>query len=118
LTKTIVIGELPVVSKVPSQVQYDNLLKGVAVQDLTPQIYSRFKLPDKMSGVIVSNVSSDSPASLLLVQGDVIMEINREKITNTEDYETIVSQLKPDEDILLLIFRNGSSLFVTLSAKE
>jgi serine protease Do len=46
------------------------------------------------------------------------MEINREKVTNTEDYEAIVSQIKPDEDILLLIFRNGSSLFVTLSAKE
>jgi serine protease Do len=46
------------------------------------------------------------------------MEINREKITSTKDYEDIVSQLKPDEDILLLIFRNGSSLFVTLSAKQ
>ncbi len=117
-TKTVTIGELPVDTQITSQVQYDNLLKGVAVQDLTPQIYSRFKLPEKLSGVIVSNVSPDSPASMLLTQGDVIMEINRTKILNTKDYEDIVLPLKPDQDILLLIFRNGTSLFLTLSAKE
>jgi serine protease Do len=117
-TKTVIIGELPVEAQMPSTVQYDNLLKGVSVQDLTPQIYSRFKLPEKLTGVIVSNVSPDSPAAMLLVQGDVIMEINRGKITSAKGYEDIVSQLKPEEDILLLIFRNGSSLFVTLSAKQ
>lgn len=117
-TKTVTIGELPVETQIMSQVQYDNLLKGIAVQDITPQIYSRFKLPEKLSGVIVSNVSQDSPASMLLTQGDVIMEINRVKILNTKDYEDIVARLKPDQDILLLIFRNGSSLFITLSAKE
>ena len=100
-----------------SQSTYDNAIKGVTVQDLTPEIMSRFKLPDKLKGVIVTNVSAESPANMILAQGDVIMEINRESIDNTKDYDTVVSRLKPQEDILLLIFRNGFSLYVTLSVK-
>jgi len=116
-TKQITIGELPADTQKISQTPYDNALKGVMVQDLTPEIMNRYKLPDKLKGVIVSGVTEDSPANMVLAQGDVIMEINRESIYNTEDYKTVVSRLKPQDDILLLIFRNGSSLFITLSAK-
>ena len=116
-TKQLTIGELPVDMQKISQGTYDNLLKGVSIQDLTPEIMTRFKLPDKLKGVIVSEVSADSPAHMILAQGDVIMEINRESIHNTKDYDTIVSRLNPQDNILLLIYRNGSSLFVTLSVK-
>jgi serine protease Do len=54
---------------------------------------------------------------MALTQGDVIQEINKQKITNGKDYENVVSKLKPEEDILLLIYRNGSSIFITLSGK-
>jgi len=116
-TKHLTIGELPVDMKKLSQGTYDNSLKGVTVQDLTPEIMNRFKLPDKLKGVLVSDVSADSPAYSILMQGDVIMEINRQGIQNTKDYDNIVSQLNHHDDILLLIYRNGSSLFITLSVK-
>jgi serine protease Do len=116
-TKQLTIGELPVDMQKLPQSKYDNLLRGVTVQNLTPEIMSRFKLPDKLKGVIVSEVSTDSPAHKILAQGDVIMEVNRESIHNTKDYDTIVSRLNPQDNILLLIYRNGSSLFVTLSVK-
>jgi len=116
-TRQLTIGELPADTQKLSQATYDNSLKGVTVQDLTPEIMGRFKLPDKLKGVIVSDVSADSPAHMILAQGDVIMEINRESINNTKDYDTVVSRLNTENDILLLIFRNGSSLFITLSAK-
>ena len=116
-TKQLTVGELPVDMQNPSQSTYDNALKGVTVQDMTPEIMNKFRLPERLKGVIVSDISADSPANMILAQGDVIMEINRESIDNTKDYNAIVSQLKPQEDILLLIFRNGSSLYVTLSLK-
>jgi serine protease Do len=116
-TKQLTIGELPVDMQTLSQSTYDNSLKGVTVQDLNQEIMSRFKLPDKLKGVIVSDVSADSPAQRILMQGDVIMEINRESIYNTKDYDNVVSRLNPQDAILLLIFRNGSSLFITLSVK-
>jgi serine protease Do len=116
-TKKVTIGELPAEMQKPSTGEYNNLLKGVNVQDLTPEIYKRSNLPIRLKGVIVSNVAEDSPAAMVLMQGDVIQEINKQKITNIKDYEKVVSGIKPGEDILLFIFRGGSSLYITLSAK-
>jgi len=51
------------------------------------------------------------------MQNDIIMEINRKRISNTKDYEAVASRIKPDRDILLLIFRDRSTLYITLSAQ-
>jgi serine protease Do len=67
--------------------------------------------------VVVTDVDEESPAAAALAQGDVIQEINRQKITNAKEYEKIVSAIKPGSDILLLIYRSGSSIYITLSGK-
>jgi serine protease Do len=54
---------------------------------------------------------------MVLTQGDVIQEINRQKIASVKEYEHIVSKLNLGEDILLLIYRGGSSIYITLSGK-
>jgi len=51
-----------------------------------------------------------------LAQGDVIKEINRQPIKSVRDYEKIVSNLKKDESVLLLINRRGTALFITVKA--
>ena len=116
-TKKVTVGEIPVQMQKPSKGEFNNLLKGVTVQNLTPDVYSQLNLPKRLKGVVVSEVAEDSPATMVLIQGDVIQEINRQKIANVTEYEKVVSNIKPDENILLLIFRSGSSLFITLSAK-
>ncbi|MEW6571371.1 MAG: DegQ family serine endoprotease [Nitrospirota bacterium] len=115
--KKAVISELPVEIQKPSTAAYDNLLKGVNVQDLTVEIYNRLNLPKKLTGVVVTSVSQDSPAERVLMAGDVIQEINRQKISSVKDYENVASRIQRGEDILLLIFRGNSSLFITLSAR-
>ena len=115
--KRVTIGELPTEMQKSSTSEYNNLLRGVSIQDLTPELMNRLNLPKRLKGVVVTDISEDSPAVMALTQGDVIQEINRQKITNVKEYETIVSKLNPDEDILLLIYRNGSSIFITLSGK-
>ncbi len=54
---------------------------------------------------------------MVLTRGDVIQEINRQKITDIKDYENVVSRIKPGEDILLYVFRGGLSMYITLSGK-
>jgi len=115
--KRVSIGELPTEMQKTSTGEYNNLLKGVSVQDLTLDLINRLKLPKKLKGVVITDVSEDSPAVMALTQGDVVQEINRQKIANVKEYETVVSKLKPDEDILLLVYRNGSSIYITLSGK-
>src|SRR4030066_779684 len=116
--KRVTIGELPTEMQKSSTREYNNLLRGVSIQDLTPELINRLNLPKRLKGVVVTGISEDSPAVMALTQGDVIQEINRQKITNVKEYETIVSKLNPDEDILLLIYRNGSSIFFPLSGKK
>ncbi|MBI5097702.1 MAG: DegQ family serine endoprotease [Nitrospirae bacterium] len=117
-TKTlkVIIGELPMeTEKIPTV--YENALKGVVVQNLTPEIYSKLNLPEKMRGVVVTDIESDTPAETALIPGDVILEINRRSVATVEDYKAIVSEIKPDKNILLVVFRKGSTLFVTIGVE-
>ena len=46
------------------------------------------------------------------------MEVNRGKITNVKDYHHAVSNIGPASDILLLIYRGGSVIYITASGRE
>ena len=116
-TKKVTISELPAEMQKPSKSEYNNLLRGVTVQELTPEIYNKLNLSKKLKGVIISDIDEDSPATMVLKEGDVLQEINRQKINNVRDYENTAAKIKPGENILLLVFRSGSSLYVTLSGK-
>ena len=96
---------------------FDNQLKGVSVQDITPQLKNTLRIPERITGIVVSDVQDDSPADGVLKRGDVIMEINKEPVRNLEDYQESVSAIEPDEDILMLIFRGSSPFYVTPSAQ-
>ncbi|MBI4847079.1 MAG: DegQ family serine endoprotease [Nitrospirae bacterium] len=115
-TIKVTIGELPVETQAMPSV-YQNALRGVIVQNLTPELSGRLNLPDKMRGVIVTNIESGSPAETTLIPGDIILEINRKAVANVEDYKALVSEIKPTKDVLLLVFRKGSTIFVTIGGE-
>ena len=98
--------------------EYENSLRGVTVQDLTPEIYKRLDIPEKIRGVVITGIEDGAPAELKLMPGDVILEIKRKAITGNDDYDRIVSGIAPDENILMLIFRRGSSIFVTIDGES
>jgi serine protease Do len=117
-TKKVVISELPADMRRPARGDdYKNLLNGVSVQDITPDIAGNLNIPEKIKGVIVTDVDEESPAATVLMQGDVIQEINRQKITGLKDYGRVVSGIAAEKDVLLLVLRGGASIFVTLSNK-
>jgi serine protease Do len=116
-TLKVTIEELPTEEqKVPTE--FKNALKGVSVQNLNPEVYRQLNIPEKIRGVVVSDIEEGSPAASRLMRGDVILEINRKAISNAEDYEALVSKIKPDMDVLLLVFRRGSTIFVTISGGQ
>lgn len=115
-TIKVVIAELP--SDMQKQaVAVDNKIKGVYVQDITPEMRKSLNIPKRISGVIVSDIESGSPAEGVLMKNDVIMEVNRKKINNLKDYEAAGTKIKSDSNVLLLVFRSGSAIYVTLSAQ-
>jgi serine protease Do len=85
---------------------------GLSVQSLTPEMAKKLGLADTR-GVIVSYVSPESPAADAgLRRGDVIREINRRAVTNAKDYKRTVSSAKSGEDLLFLIIRRESTIYV------
>lgn len=115
-TLTVTIGDLPSAEEKTSTT-FKNALKGVSVQDLNAEIMRQLNLPEKIRGVVVSDIEGGSPAETALLPGDVILEINRRAISNLEDYEAIVSKIKSGKDVLLLVFRRGSTVFVTIGGE-
>lgn len=115
LEKKIIVGELPSEIHKPAKGAYDNSLNGVSVQNITPELIERLGLPKKIYGVIIEDIDEESPAYRVLKEGDIILEINRQKITSIKDYDKIVSKIKPGAEILLLIYRERTTIFITLS---
>ncbi len=112
----VIIAELP--SDMQKQpVAVDNKIKGVYVQDITPEMRKSLNIPKRISGVIVSDIESGSPAEGVLMKNDVIMEVNRKKINNLKDYEAAGAKIKSDSNVLLLVFRSGSAIYITLPAQ-
>jgi serine protease Do len=109
----VTIEELPQ-EVVAARGEYENALKGVVVQNITPEARKELQIPPRITGVIVADISEDSPAQGYLQKGDVIMAINRTRINNTKDYQKIVSKLKEGE-LLLFIYRDGQTFHLTLS---
>jgi len=115
-TVEVNIAEMPSEIQVQSQL-FENQFRGISVQSLTPQLKDSLNIPKRITGVVITDMDDDSPAEGTLMKNDVIMEINRKRISGIKDYEEAVSGILKDENILILVFRKGSTLYITLSAK-
>jgi serine protease Do len=73
-------------------------------------------LPDDEDGVVVTRVEPGSLADDAGVQrGDLVIEINRQFVRNTRDFNRIAGEIGKDEAILLLVNRQGQTLYITIT---
>ncbi len=100
--------------KVIKKAEYENALKGVTVQELTPGLRDRLDLPDNLNGVAITGVGSDSPAQGILQANDVIQEVNRHAIQSVHEFDQIVSKIGAQDTVLLLLYREGGSTYLTI----
>jgi serine protease Do len=92
-------------------------LKGVSVQALTPEARESLDIPKRINGVVIADIEDGSPADGILIKNDVIVEINRNRIKDMNEYEKVISKIPSDQNLLILIFRKGSTLYMTLPGK-
>jgi serine protease Do len=100
--------------KVVKKVDYDNVLKGLTVQELNASLRDQIGAPENMNGVVITDVGADSPAQGILQVGDVVLEVNRHEIRNLGDYDKLVSKIGKKDPVLLLIYRDGGTIYITL----
>jgi serine protease Do len=117
MTIHVTLGERPAnlpvaagVGKAPSE----GTLRGITVQNLTPDIRDQLSLPPNVRGVVISNLDPDSPAAQTGLQpGDVIESINRQPVNSVADFNRLAAEAKAQT--LLRINRQGNGLFVVIT---
>lgn len=84
--------------------------QGLTVQKMTPLLSKYFGL-ESSEGVLVSDVKPGSPAEGAgLKTGDVIMEIDGQKIRSLKGFESIVQDIEEGERVKLLVRRGTYSI--------
>jgi serine protease Do len=100
----------------PSEEKAD--IYGMDVQELTPALAKKFGITEE-EGVLVSDITPGGPAYQAGIRaGDLIVEVNRQKVAGMEDYERIISAVKPGESIVVLRVRDNNSLYVVIEPEE
>ena len=78
---------------------------GYSVQDLTPSIAGQYGFQSQ-EGVLIMSVSRYSEAEEEGIQpGDIILEVNREPVKNTRDFQKIIRKIDKGRAYLLLLSR-------------
>jgi serine protease Do len=91
---------------------------GISLNDVTPDNAHFFNLQEA-AGVIVAQVNPDAPASRGGVKtGDVIDQLNGQKIVNGTALQVAVSELTPGTKIALGVIRDGKPLTLNLTVGE
>jgi len=88
------------------------------IQDVTPDLATEFKLKDS-SGALVGDVTPRSPAEKAgLRSGDIIVEFNGKKVTDSRHLKLEVARIGPGESVPVKILRDGSTKSLEVKVKE
>ena len=91
---------------------------GVQVQDVTLALQRARNLPTD-EGALVSRVEDESPADQSGIRrGDVITNVNRQKIDNSADLIRVVRGLNPGDRARVTVWRSGSVRTVAVQVGE
>ena len=82
---------------------------GITVRDISPEVATRLGIAAG-KGVQVTDVKPDSFGdSIQIGRGDVILEINKQPVTDSAAFEKLQAQLKSGQDVVLLVRPRGST---------
>jgi serine protease Do len=114
------IGEQPsgFSKRGPGAYTEDSLDKyGLILQEMTEELAKKFEY-EQGSGLIISSVEPESPAETAgLKPGQLVEEINREKVSSLMDLKKILERSTDSDKILLRVRSGNYSTYVVLAAK-
>ncbi len=86
---------------------------GVNIQQVTPDLAKAFKLDDQ-TGALVGGVQPDTPAAEAgLKDGDVIIELNGRKVTDSHHLRLMIAATAPKTKVTLKLIRDGKEKTMT-----
>ncbi|MGD9638030.1 MAG: DegQ family serine endoprotease [Alphaproteobacteria bacterium] len=89
----------------------------MTVETVTPETINKYDLPEAAQGVVISSIDDDSDAMMKgLMRGDVIVEVNQNKVNSAEDIAKELETVKKANrtSVLLLIDSKDGMRFVAV----
>jgi serine protease Do len=91
---------------------------GIGITDVTPE-NAKFFGDSTAMGAVVTQVDPDSPGAKAGLQiGDVITEVNGQKVNDSGELQVFVGQQKPGTKVELTVLRNGKSMNMPITLEE
>ncbi len=91
---------------------------GLTAQDIDDSLVKPLKLKDA-TGALVSSVVPDSPADRAQIKaGDVIVEFDGKKVTDSTDIHNFAAQTAPGKTVRIVLLRDGQRVEVSATLRE
>jgi len=82
---------------------------------MTPDVRQQLQTPSDVHGAVVTRVQPGSPADNAgLSTGDVIQQVNHQRVQSAADVKQALSKIRSGEDALVLVWSRGGSTFRVL----
>ena len=120
-TLNVTIGELNLESESPSpgddegQNEDTSVGFGMTLGNLTAERARRLELPAGTTGALIVDLDpSGTAARASLAEGDVILEVNRHKVTSAAEASRELQKVPSGGTALMLIWRRNQEIFLTV----
>ena len=129
MTVTVTLGERPSSEELAQYPTHKEAPKGgessepiqkfgLTVRPNSPELAKELGLSTSQGMVIVAVEPGSAAYWAGLEQGDVILEVNRQPVNTTAEWNASIGQLKEGEPVLLTVMdRSGITHFLTLSGE-
>ena len=91
---------------------HSNTRLNASIRNLTSA--ERKQLGNTGGGVVVEAVDSGPAFESGIRPGDIILQVNSQKITNADKFNKVIDSLKANSSVPVLIHRRGSPLFLAM----
>src|SRR5262249_29997986 len=85
---------------------------GLTLENVTPQIQRRLRLPSGQTGALVTEVDPDGASAGALRQGDVILSVNGKAVANAADAARELGKVQSGRLAQMRVWRNEGEVFV------
>jgi len=102
----------------PVAAQQEKASLGMTVEELTPRLAKELGLKENKGLVIVKVETGSSAAEAGVKVGDLILEVDRKPVRDLRAFKRKMRQYGKGDTILLLVKRDGATLYLTLRVWE
>ena len=108
----------PTVDQLIKNGKVDHAYIGVGITDVTPENAKFFHLNDN-TGAVISQVEPDAPgAKAGLKVGDVIKEVNGQKVSDAGQLQVFISEKQPGTKVDLQVVRDGKEMNIPVTLEQ